>query len=263
MEPDIPVLKRVSKRTIDNEATNPQGKIERQSMLNLNSGIGLRNSKKLNPYDFLIISTAGKNLSKDLGSKSKQTPNRIKGIANPVSLNTTNRIENKGVTKEGNQSFYLTMLEKYQILNQSKTPKGLKCLFPALEGVDDALKNKHEGGSPSPSNSKAKVVPNESKKSFALKETSKFVGKPECVPVINGSSKSPNKQKSDQLVKINEECSRIKSSINEPIAERSVGIKSSEAVLQKSQSQEIKHSITQKSKNSHKKGGGFRFLCCF
>lgn len=258
MELGTPVLKRINKRTIDVDTISPHSKIERLSMQNLNSELAKRSSRKNSPYDFLIINSA-QNLKKDTGgSKSKLTPSRVKGHAIPISIMTTNRIDNKANINEGNQSFYLNMLEKYQVLNQSKTPKGLKSLFPALETIDDAIKIKFDGVlSP---NIKPKI---EGKHSVYLRDASKVIGKPEYVTEIDEKSKSPSKLKSDRLVQINEENSQKKGSQLDLDAEKSIAVKSNEVIyIQKSQSQEFSKSHKSKNKKSHQKKG-FGFLCCF
>lgn len=266
MESGTPVLKGGSKRTLENVISSPKSKLEMLSMLNLNSELEKRNSRQQNPYELLIVTPASKNLIKDLGSKSKFTHSRVKGvITNPSSSNNFKRIEKKEASlKEDNLSFYLTMLDKYQVLNQPKTSKVLKSSYPALETDDDVLKIKHEGLSPI-SNFKARIVPNDSsKKTMAVRETSKFIGKSDCAPVINGSSKSPSRLKSYHLVHVTEENFKTKGSSSKTKIERSIIAKPNQQGHQISQNQESNHSNTIKSKNSksHKKGG-FSFLCCF
>lgn len=256
--------KKISKRKVDFALSKVPIKDRRISMLALSSAQSRRNSKILNPYDNLIISSNGMDRGNSHKLKSPQL-----GILGS-DINDTKMIHKIGGAGE-NQNFYEGMLAKYKNLNNASSnnnqtplaqPKD-KTILPTIHTEDNLPKKEEVVCLVNTSNTKMKsVIEPAIKNPFKLRETSKFMN--HLQPFLKGNAKSPNKNRigqSIQIIKPPINYQIIKSESN-LINEKEQIVKSNSDQLKKSSSNPNSQTSTQ-SQKTQKKKRGFQFWCCF
>lgn len=262
MEAEIVSPKKISKRKVDFALSKVSNKERRVSVLALNSAQSRRNSKILNPYDNLIISSNG--IDKESSHKIKPS----QGVVLDTDISNVNMLRKLGGTGE-NQNFYEGMLAKYKHLNNNNSNtnsfphnKDLKCQLPTIHTEDAYAAKKDDAECVNNNSTKLKsIIEHEAKNPFKLKETSKFMN---LQPFLKGNAKSPSKSRaiqSDQIIKpssipISNSESNL---VNE---KKEVMIKANSDSLKKSSSEPISQMNTKSQKTQANKKK-FHFWCCF
>lgn len=270
MESDSPAHSSINKLKAGSEdfKAKTQIKDRRHSLLALNSVLNKAKSKILNPYDCLITSTASRNMKREISNKEKKTAyGRVLRVTN--SKNDLPTKQRRSIL-EGNQSFYMNMLEKYQLLNKHSKLDFLSSVQQYVVSTETGMEDKCKLKNDELSSSFKVKAGNDDRNNLLLRENSKFICKSENFlgHFDRKNSKNHSKLKNVHIVKGSSHLCELENLGKNHRNSKLQMIDKANIVYGgaslKQNSIEINHSTIHKGRNfplSKKKT--FSFLCCY